>query len=637
MRRVGAMAAVIAMVLWTSPVATGDPPGNDAPGEATMALSDLGASGTVAFFLHRDNTTTGMTFPVPPGLSPIALRAKVEVPVRLRFGNLTVSQNGRTIARVGLPTQDQADIVIPLNEVEVSGGWVNLTLGLSAIPLDPYCWDDDAPIRLVDAAATFTGGVAVPTSVADFLPPVLRKVTIGVPPQPSPAESDAAVQVAAAIATHNGQSPDVVVVPLPAGKTALDTPAAPLDRQIVVKEGGAKGLSLQGAGVPALLISGSGKDLADQARLLSSAALQYATSAKAVADELPEQELLSDNTTVADVTRSGDLTNNALWPKVGIELDQTRFGHPLSGFRVHLVGSHTPLARDFGGEVTASVGDQVIDRWAATPDGVIDRTVTIPDKLLKRSVTLEVAVHTTGDPGRCGDYLPVALRIDGESTIQGRPANPPVPQGLQAFPQAFMPNVQFGIGADAFGDTVRAAQIAVGFQRMSGIPLTTEVTTLQQAIANGGSAVLISPDGWSDPSVTLPFSTDGGKLTVQGVDPQGRSATLTLDPEVKFGSLQTAFDGQRSLLIASSNGAPGQLDGLLKWLGAGRWGGLNGRAVVSVPGAEPVTVANPPVIESAQPASQEQNVFWWVAGGIAAIAAVGAALILLRARRHGRP
>jgi hypothetical protein len=637
MRRIGALAGVVAMVLWTSPLATAQPLGDiGVSGEAaTMSLSDLGGSGTVAFFLHRDNITTSMTFPVPPGLAPVALRATVEIPVRLRFGNLTVSQNGRTISRVSLPTQDQADIVIPLKDVEVSGGWVNLTLGLTAIPVDPYCWDDDAPLRLVDIAATFTGGVAVPTSVANFLPPVLRKVTIGMPPKPSPAESDAAVQVAAAIATHNGQSPVVVVVPLPAGKTALDAPAAPLERQIVVKEGGEKGLSLQGSGVPSLLISGAGKDLADQARLLSSASLPFATSAKAVADDLPEQELLSDNTTVADVTRSGDLTNNALWPRVGIDLDQTRFGHPLAGFRVHLLGSHTPMPRDFGGEVTVSIGDKVIDRWAATPDGVIDRTVTVPDKLLKRFVTLEVAVHTTGDPGHCGDYLPVALRIDGESTIQARPANPPVPQGIQGFPQALMPTVQFGIGPDTFGDTVRAAQIAVGLQRMSGIPLTTEVATLREAIGSGGSAVLISPDGFDDPSVTLPFNTEGGKLTVQGVDPQGQSASLTLDPEVKFGSLQTVFDGQRSLLIASSNGAPGQLDSLLNWL-TSRWGGLNGRAVVSVPGAEPLTIANPPVIESAEAAPQQSNVFWWVAGGVAAIAAVGAALILLRARRHGR-
>lgn len=655
MRRIAALAGVVAMVLGTSPVAVlgtapvanaAPPIVNEASGEATIPLSDLGGSSSVAFYVHRNNTMTSMDFPVPRGLDPVSLRAKVEIPINLKFANLSVTQGSRTIARLNLPTQDQGEIVIPMENVEVSAGWVSLSLGLSAIPMDEYCWDDDAPIRLVDAAVTFTGVVTKPTSVADFLPAVLRKVTLAIPPKPTPAESDAVVQAAASVARRNGESIEIEVVPLPAGKTALDAPAPPLERQIVIKEGGPAGLSLRGEGIPSLLISGVGKDLADQARLLISDALPYAASAQAAAEDLPEVDYLGDKTTVADLTRGGMLSNDsswartgmqdAIWPEVGIDLDQTRFGQPLKGFRVHLRGSHTPVPRDFGGEVIATVSGKIIDRWAVTPDGVFDRMLTIPDKLVKRGVSLVVNVRTTGDPGHCGDFLPMTLRIDGDSTITAVPANPPIPQGFQAFPQALMPLVQFGIGPDIFADTVRAARIAVGLARISGVPLTTTVTTLADALASGGSAVLISPNGWNDPSITLPFNNAGGTLDIAGVNPEGNPVTLNLKPEVKFASLQTVFDGQRSLLIASSNGAPAQLDDLLRFV-SGRWGGLDGRALVAAPGADPLTVPNPPVVEAEQPQTREEGVFWWVAGGIAALAGIGALLILLRARRASGP
>jgi hypothetical protein len=94
-------------------------------------------------------------------------------------------------------------------------------------------------------------------------------------------------------------------------------------------------------------------------------------------------------------------------------------------------------------------------RW--TGDGIIDRSLTIPARLIRRSVNLEVAVRATGNPGRCGDHLPIALRIDPASTVQVGTANPPIPRGFQSFPQALMPRIDFGIGEDAFADTVRAA------------------------------------------------------------------------------------------------------------------------------------------------------------------------------------
>lgn len=636
-RALAATAVAVAVLLCAAPSVAADPASVDPTSSRTLSLSDLGASNTISFNVNRDVTSSTVGFPVPPGLAPVSLQTVLEVPANLRFGKLTVTQNDRTISRLDLPAQDQAQLTIPLAGVQVSGNWATVTLTISATASDGFCWNPLSPIRFVNTSVTFTGTETAPTSIAAFLPPVLRKLTIAIPAKPSQPESDAAVQLAAAMTLrYSGQRPNLAVVALPDGTTAAPVPPTPFERQIVIKEGPDKGLSLQDDAT--LLVSGQGSELTNQARLLADDSLQYALSRKTVAGALVSQPKLVDNTTTLQQLNRSGLTSEAMWPQVGIDLDQSRFGHSLQGIRVHLIGSHTPLPSNFGGDVTATVGGVTVDRWPSPADGTIDRWVTIPDRLLKRATTLQLSVHTTGDSGHCGDYLPMLLKIDGSTAIEAHTAETPVPPGFQSLPQSLMSPVQIGIGADAFGDTVRAAQIAAGLQEASAVPLTTMVTSLKQAIDSGHAAVLVSSDGWTNDAVALPFSANQGSVTIQGVDPKGQNTTLTLDPAIHAGSLQTVYDGKRTLLIATSNGAPTQLDALLQWLSGegGRWSTLNGRAIISVPGSEPVTVPNPPtdIWAPATPsADSEQGMQWWIVGGVAALAAVGALIIVFRSRR----
>lgn len=653
LHRLGAVIGVVAMLLWGVSVgahadpAVDAPPGTDTPiGGAvidapTLSLGDLGEGQTLTFCCAADTTSADLSFPVPQGLAPVSLNAILQLPVTLRSGNLIVTQNDRTISRIDLPLTDQSPVVVPLSGAEVSGNYVSVTLTVTAIPLDPYCWDPLRPVRLTYSSVAFGGTEAIPTTVAAFVPPVLRKLTIAVPPRPSQAESNAAVQLAAAMVTKfGGQNPDVFVTPLPEGTTSLPGPSAPLERQVIIREGPAKGLSLQGAGVPSLLVSGQGDELTNQARLLADESLRYALSPTAVAGPLQVRLRLAGNTTTLAQIDQSELKAVALWPEVGITLDQARFGHPLHGVRLNLIGSYTPVANDMGGEVRVSVGGQTIDRWPADAAGVIDRSIEIPDNLLGRSTTVTVAINTTGFHGGCGEYLPIHLRIDGGTTISVTPASPPLPPGFRSLPQTLMPRVQVGFGdADTFLDTLRAIQIVVGLQRFSPVALTTKVMSLKQAIASPDPAILIAADGWNEKSIPLPISADKDRIDIEALQPDDKPTTLTLDPAIQFGSLQTVFDGKRTLLIATSNGASQQLDELLGWLGggSGRWSGLDGRAIISVPGQLPVTVPNEPAAAAPQAAAasgaDKYSWAWWVAGGVVAAAALGALAILLSARR----
>ena len=106
----------------------------------------------------------------------------------------------------------------------------------------------------------------------------------------------------------------------------------------------------------------------------------------------------------------------------------------------------------------------------------------------------------------------------------------------------------------------------VGLQRLSVVPLLTKVMPVDEALASEEPAILISADGWKYDSVTLPVSSRDRSLTLVGLGKDDAETTLTLNKDIRFGSLQTVFDGRRSLLVATSNGAPAQLDDLLRRL-----------------------------------------------------------------------
>lgn len=643
-RRFAALAAAVALLVVSAPRAFADPAAGGAVADApTLTLSDLGSPGVISFFVYRDSASAKLSFPVPPGLAPDALNATLEVPMNLRFGELTVTQDARTISRLAFPPRDQPGVVIPLAGAKIKDNSVTVDLTVTAAPLEDYCWDPLSPIRLVDTSVRFAGKELAPTTVATVLPPALRKVTIALPSKPSQPESDAAVQLAAAMAArYAGQNINIAILPLADGATALPNPSVPLERQIIVKEGPSKGLSLQGGpGVPALLVSGPGNELADQARLVMDDSLRYALSRSAAVGQTHIEQRSATEVTTLEQLGYPELSSEALWPEVSIAVDQTRFGRPLEGIRVHLLGSHTPLPQDTSGEVIASVDGKTLGRWPADAAGVIDHWVDIPNKLTSRLTTLQVAVRTTGDAGHCGDYLPITLSIDGSTQIEAKAAVPAAPVGFQSLPQAFMPWVRIGIGGDAFADTARAARIVVGLQGVSAVPLMTAVTSLQEAINSRDPAILISADGWTDTRIRLPFSADKGRVTVEGTGGSDEPVTLTLDPAIAYGSLQTVVDQDRTLLVATSNGAPEQLDELLRWLSGdgGRWPGLDGRAAISVSGSEPVIVPTAPKelfdqpAVASPPAGHRWMWLWWAGGAALALVVVGGAVYLLTARR----
>ncbi len=634
-RRFGVLAVLVGFVVISAvsvPGALAEPGDDPAPAPGpVLSLTDLGSSSPLAFY--GDQGTAELTFPVPRGLTPVAFDATVEIPVNVRSGAVTVMQKERTIARVALPAKDAEAITIPLPGVAVTDNAATVTIRTYLVPEPGYCLDPTNPLRMTNGSVAFRGAESAPRSVADFLPPVLRKLTIAIPPTPSRAESDAAVRLAASVIARYGQQPTAVVVSRLGGRLPA---AAPFERQIVIEQGPDIGLALRPVtdAVPYLRISGPEGELTNQTRLLASDISRVALSSAAVVGPLDSApQLPADVTTLRDLGQPV-VSAVALAPQVAIGVDQTRLGRPVRAVRVRLIGSYTPPPDSVSARLVAIVGGETIDTWPVEDRGMIDRWISVPDRLLQRYTTLGVSLNLAGNTGRCGEFQPLTLTIDGDSVVESKAAVPPVPPGLQSLPQALMPRTLIGIGPDAFDDTSRAVTIAVAMQRLSVLPIDTSVTGVEDALRARGPAIIIDPDGWDHPEVRLPVSADGGRITLDGVIDQGRSTTLTLDPELRYGTVQAFFDGRRSLLVATSNAAPEQLDALLRWMSVDprRWSRVDGAAVIAAAGQEPVVIGPQPGVASTA-AVGSAGAAGWVAGFLVLGAAVGYALIVLGARR----
>lgn len=620
---------LLAATTFTPASAQPDEP-DEAPETSVLSLPALGNDPDISLYGLAGMQT--LTFPVPAGLVPDALTAIVELPPFVRAGSIVVTQDNRTVSRVDLPP-NRAPVSIPLDGADIVDNAVTVLLRAQLLPVEEYClYDPTIPLRLSNAALTYRGVQAEPTVVADFLPPVLKRLTIFLPENPSRAESDAAVRLTGAVVAHYGSQNTAVAVeplrdPIP--------PAAPFERHIIVREGPDAGVSLHHTdGMPALLIGGPAGELINQARLLGSDISRLALASKAVVGPIKSSpQLPPDVTTIANLGQPG-VNATALKPQVSVGLDQTRLGRPVKDVRVHLKGSYTPLPPDIGGQIVVAIGGQTVDRWPIEPSGVIDRWVTVPDDMLQRYTNLGVAVDISGNTGGCGEFQPVTLTIDGATVVSSRRADPPVPGGFQSLPQAIMPHVLVGIG-DGFDDTRRAVTIVEGLQRLSVLLFDAEVVPLADALSADLPAIAVSADGWDGPPLPVRGGTNG-ELHVQSAD--GEPTTLKLDPALEFGSLQVVLDKGRTVVAATANGDPGQLDSLLAWLDADprRWSRLTGTAVVAPVGQGPVTlpVEQTPAAPGADADSGPGATVWVAAGAVVAAAAALTGWLVVRRRRR---
>lgn len=609
----------------TASAAPGDPPG-------ALSLRDLGGSSSV--IVPGQQGEVSLSLPVPPGLTPTEIRGIAQFPSFVTGGEIDILQEGRLISRTPVGRAVNAPITLPLMGVRVERNAAAIVLR-TYLRAEGWClFDDRSAFRLVDPTVNYAGRESVPDTVAEFLPPILRKLTIYVPRDVKPAEAAAAVAFAGAVVADYGTAPVAIeTAALPRTSAAPPTPVGPLERQVVINTDLPAGLSLgQGPGWPVLRIGGNEEELKAQVDFLSSDLSSIAITSAAVAGpQFDAPQLAPSVTDLASIGVTDRMVRSAHWPSISIGIDQTRLGRPSKDLRVQLIGTYTPM----GGQIAVSVGERVIASWPAEETGSFDRWVDVPADLLGRYTELTVTYNHGDVREQCGAGTMSELTLSAAGEVRSQPADPPEPGGFASLPQALMPRSAVAWTKGDVPDVSRAVALVSGLQRLSAAPLGFDVVPVDKALSGRIPAVIVAADGDGLGDLSLPVVGNGQALDV--LTGEGRRAQVVLSPGVRFGSLQVARDSGRTVLVATSTGAPADLDALLAWLKADpeRWPALGGEALIQAAGRDPVEVL-PDGAQSGVESSDGASVglIAVVGVGVLAVAGIGAALILRR--RRGR-
>ncbi|WP_308257075.1 hypothetical protein [Rhodococcus sp. DMU2021] len=648
-RRTLVLALAASMTLCANPLTAAaqdlEPTEPTPPGEVAFPTRKLGLGPNIEFRGNSDVVT--LAFPVPAGNTPAFLDTTAELPTNVARGWIDVVSDGRLLTRVELPPGGAiVPLSIPLAGAKVENGAAVVSLDLHLVAVDNICPDDWTlgSVRLRDGLVRYAGTPAAPQAVADYLPPVLDRLELYLAEDPTDAEAGVALDLAATVsARYPGRQVPVDVRELPANglPPAADTP---LVRQIVVSEGDQTGAEVVPVpdGPPALYVRGDAQTLLDQVGLVNSILSGLAVGSDVAVGTFDVPPILApDSTTLYDL-RVSDLETSGLGlADVHLFLDQTEFGRPVRDVRIDLQGTYTPLPATQGGSITVSVGDIMLDSWAADASGVIDRVVTVPNSALGRLTDISVELRTTGAQQQCGLQQPVTLRIDGDSRVFSTLADPPLPVGFPSLPQTLMPKVDVATSDRSLVDVARAVELVAGLQSLTSRPLDPEWVTIDEALASSGPAVIVAANGLlpEDLQSQLPLvRTEDRRFEVRNAD--GESTSLTFGTEVDFASLQVVRDDGRTVLVATSTGAPEELDRTLDWLAAepGRWFELEGSVLFTAPDREPITLIDPRTRDDVDAASSESDstVTAVVVAGVVllVVGAAGAAVWSLTRRRR---
>lgn len=605
----------------------------DSGGDTSVGLRLLGGGSSLA--LPGRDAETGLRIPIPADLTPRALRGTVSTPAGVSRGFIDVRQNDRLLSRTPLPREAPGEIVLPLGGLTVDRQRGSAAVVISShLEIDGFCSEDPGQaLRIGEPQVTYSGTETQPSSVGEFLPPMLSALTITVPDDVKPAEAEAAVRLATSVAARYGSAPVDITARTQPRDALRPARGGPLSRQVLISTDLAKGLHIQNDSPDTYLtIGGTEADLATQASFLTADLSPIAMAPGVIAGQFRAvPQLARDVQTLGDIGVANQRTVAEGWPRLTVGIDQTRLARPSKNVRVQLRGSYTPPTGP-GGRLLVSIDDRVIGSWPADESGVFDDWVQIPNDELHRFTELTVTAEYSGTRARCGDADLATLTLDASGEIEAEAADPPWPGGFQSLPQALMPRVQLGWTNGDGADVARAVTILTHLQQLSSVRLGVDVGTAAETASSAHPAILIAADGTGIPeAIELPVKSSDGTLTVADGGPNGPQ-TLALEPDTGYGALQVLREGARTVLVATSAGNAVHLDQLLAWMDSSdRWATASGVAVLRAPGQEPVVVAGELDSESSDPS---HNALLWAVIAVGSVIVVaGAAFWVLRRRR----
>lgn len=593
------------------------------------------------------NSKTDFSVPVPTGLTAARLQGLIHAPMNIDAGYLEIADgDGRFLAAVDLPAPSSAQAVTPL-DVDISGAriWASmLDLSLTVRPLDNadrFC----GPLQQLsvsDLATVFSGTESAATTISNFLPPVLERVTIYAPTDADAGEQQSVLTLVSTLTRlYHPQPLETRVVNQPRG--ANPPPAGQLARAIVVESGGPAGLSVENVGSPSayLRVSGQGDELSTQVSLLVNQLQSLVQTPVARVEQAgttvpPSGDTMSfgqlNVTGRTDVLRTGNL-------RVGVDRSALGGGR-VDGVQVHLLADYTPVPHDDSASVVVRSNDVVVYRAPLNDSGRLDATFDVNNQAFGQWINLDLALTYTPNES-CGPFIaPITFQIDPQSTLTIHRGGPPL-NGFGAVPSEFSPGFMVALDGTSPDQLAYAARTVSAIARLTSAPLAPQVVDLKTAIdAHSGALLVAKSSALSDTSLHPPVGGDGTTVDL------GLPTELRADIDEGLGSIQAFADRprDRSIVLVTTTDEWALVDPLFGYIEGleGGWSALTGDVLAAGAGGVPTNVAiraDADAVDtsaSATPDSLQRWIPWGVGVAVVAVIAVVAAALWAKRRRPVR-
>lgn len=616
------------------------------PPAATNVRLDWPALGLKPEVFLGADSSTSFTVPVPPGLTPSRLQGMIHAPMNIAAGFLEVSDgDGRFLGSVELPPGATAQAVTPF-DVDISAARLRSSkadLALNVRTRDnagEFCGPLQQ-VTLSDMATVFTGTESPATTIANFFPPVLERVTIYTPDNADAAEQQSALTLVTTLARlYNPQPMAITVVAQPRG--AVPPPAPQLARAVVVETGGIAGLTVEKAGAPDafLRISGTGDELSAQASLLVNQLQSLAQTPTTRVDQAGSEAPLSGDTLTfsqlnlsgkTDVLRTGTLT---------IGVDRSALGNGrVDSVQVHLLADYTPVPKDDAASVVIRSNGIVVYRAALDSSGVLDATFDLERPAFGQGVNLDFALTYTPHEA-CGPLMaPISFQVDPRSTLTMERGGPPL-NGFGAFPSEFSPGFMVALDGSGPNQLSYAARVVAAIARLTSTQLTPQVVDLKTAAdADSGALIVANSKAIEQTTLNPPVAGDGTTVDLS------LPTELRANIEDGLGSIQAFADQprNRSVVLVTTTASWSLVDPLFNYIDGldGGWSALTGDVLAAGDARVPTNVAirdsgntfEPP---SAPALPKSWNQWVPIAIGVAVVLAIAAIAAILWSRRRPR-
>lgn len=473
----------------------------------TLTLADIGHRNGVTLYGTRDEAV--LALPVNGGLVARDLQLRILPTPGMPAGTLVLRQRERILAMRPLG-DTTTQLVLPLAGAVVEQGKATITLALS-IPGRDAC-EAQAYYRTVllpESGIGYDGRAAHTTSVNDFFPAWLRRVTFYVAEQPSLDAAQAALDAAAFIGRrYRGMGTIYEVKPLPDSGGALLEPG-PWDRALIWAPGTTTQVVRPDSGRGSVLQLAGRRDARQLFTLADGADLVAADGFRATIVDLRHN--LSDSASVRTLGDLGFATRTIEGSSLlvaGYPFALADFGQAAAPTSFRLVARHTPLPAGGHGSIRLHLNGALI--WSKAIDRTdLDVVVPIPGHLLQRDNVLEVRYQVVLGEGACrfGGAVFTAT-IDAASAFVTGPGDVVAP-GFARFPAAFVP--AFSVLLDPV-DRFRvdlAAQVVGAMQQTTRTPLAPAVARDRASATGPLLAIGTSPLAGS---LGAPLHSDGFTL-----------------------------------------------------------------------------------------------------------------------------